>query len=71
MRLDDEIGIGVVFQALPGSDGRVYEIGLRKQAGDEDRTVVTVDGVERPDDSVPLVDDRRNHSVEVVSIHRS
>jgi hypothetical protein len=30
MRLDDEIGIGVVFQALPGSDGRVYEIGLRK-----------------------------------------
>ena len=45
----------------------VYEIDVRQQAGAESRTVVTVDGTERPDDTVPLVDDRRNHSVGIVS----
>jgi hypothetical protein len=27
---------------------------------------VTVDGMEREDEAIPLVDDRRNHSVEIV-----
>jgi hypothetical protein len=26
---------------------------------------VTVDGVERPDQAIPLIDDRQEHSVEV------
>ena len=45
-----------------------YEIDIRQQPGGEGRTIVTVDGKERPDDVIPLVDDRRNHSVEIVSI---
>ncbi len=28
-------------------------------------TSVTVDGVEQPDDTIPLIDDRQEHSVEV------
>ena len=31
-------------------------------------TIVTVDGMERQDEAIPLVDDRRNRSVEIVSI---
>jgi len=46
----------------------VYGIDIRQQGGEKDRTIVTVDGIERQDDSIPLVDDRRNHSVEIVSI---
>ncbi len=44
-----------------------YEIDVRQQPGEEARTIVTVDGTERPDGAVPLVDDRRNHSVGIVS----
>jgi cellobiose phosphorylase len=48
----------------------VYEINVRQQSGEETRTIVTVDGTERQDEAVPLVDDRRNHSVEIVSIRQ-
>jgi len=44
----------------------VYEIEVRQQLAEIGETSVTVDGVPRPDPSIPLVDDRRNHSVEVV-----
>ncbi|MDD5761325.1 MAG: cyclic beta 1-2 glucan synthetase, partial [bacterium] len=47
----------------------VYEIDVRQQPGEEGRTIVTVDGMERQDGTIPLVDDRRNHLVEVV-IHK-
>jgi cellobiose phosphorylase len=46
----------------------VYEIDVRQQPGGEGRTIVTVDGSERQDGAIPLVDDRRNHSVEIVFI---
>ena len=46
----------------------VYEIDVRQQPGGEGRTIVTVDGIEQQDEAIPLVDDRRNHSVEIVSI---
>ena len=46
----------------------VYEIAVRQQPEGEGRTIVTVDGVEQQDEAIPLVDDRRNHSVEIVSI---
>jgi cellobiose phosphorylase len=46
----------------------VYEIDVRQQPGEEKRTIVTVDGTEQRDEAVPLVDDRRNHSVGIVSI---
>jgi cellobiose phosphorylase len=46
----------------------VYEIDVRQQPGGESRTIVTVDGIELQDEAIPLVDDRRNHSVEIVSI---
>jgi cellobiose phosphorylase len=45
----------------------VYEIDVRQQRGVEGRTIVTVDGIEQQDAAIPLVDDRRNHSVEIVS----
>jgi cellobiose phosphorylase len=45
----------------------VYEIDVRQQHGVEDRTIVTVDGIEQQDGAMPLVDDRRNRSVEIVS----
>ena len=41
----------------------VYEIDVRQQPAGEERTIVTVDGVELEDEAIPLVDDRRNHSV--------
>ncbi|MHB1012436.1 MAG: GH36-type glycosyl hydrolase domain-containing protein, partial [Desulfobacteria bacterium] len=43
-----------------------YEIDVRRQHEGEDRTIVTVDGMELQDEAIPLVDDRRNHSVEIV-----
>jgi cellobiose phosphorylase len=46
----------------------VYEIDVRQQPGGEGRTIVTVDGMEREDGTIPLVDDRRNHSVGIVFI---
>ena len=30
LRLDEEVGLAVMFRGLPASDGRVYECGLRK-----------------------------------------
>jgi cyclic beta-1,2-glucan synthetase len=43
----------------------VYHINvLQTRAGDSEMRV-TVDGVERPDQAVPLVDDRQEHLVEV------
>jgi cellobiose phosphorylase len=44
----------------------VYEIAVLQQPAEAGGTRVTVDGIEQPDKSIPLVDDRRNHSVEVV-----
>jgi cellobiose phosphorylase len=44
----------------------VYEIDVQQQFAGEGETSVTVDGVLQPDLAIPLVDDRRNHSVEVV-----
>jgi len=46
----------------------VYEIDVRQQPGGEDRTIVTVDGMEREDGTIPLVDDRRNRSVGIILI---
>jgi cellobiose phosphorylase len=43
-----------------------YEIDVRRQHEGEDRAIVTVDGMELQDEAIPLVDDRRNHSVEIV-----
>ena len=36
-----------------------------KNAGDRAATRVVVDGVDQPDDAVPLVNDRRDHSAEI------
>jgi cellobiose phosphorylase len=47
-----------------------YEIDVRQQPGGEDRTIVTVDGMERQDEAIPLADDRRNHLVEIVYIRK-
>jgi cellobiose phosphorylase len=44
----------------------VYEIDVLQQLAEVGETSVTVDGVEQDDKAIPLVDDRRNHSVEVV-----
>ncbi|MGB5994429.1 MAG: glucoamylase family protein, partial [Candidatus Deferrimicrobiaceae bacterium] len=44
----------------------VYEIDVLQQLAEIGETSVTVDGVEQDDKAIPLVDDRRNHSVEVV-----
>ena len=44
----------------------VYEIAVLQQPAKVGETTVTVDGVEQHDKTIPLVDDRRNHSVEVV-----
>ena len=43
----------------------VYHITVRKDAGAA-ITRVTVDGVERPDRSIQLIDDRQHHAVEVL-----
>jgi cellobiose phosphorylase len=36
------------------------------QTGDGSKASVTVDGVEQPDNAIPLLDDRKEHSVEVI-----
>jgi cyclic beta-1,2-glucan synthetase len=43
----------------------VYHINVLQTSVGDGRTRVTVDGVERQDDSIPLVDDRLEHTVEV------
>jgi len=43
----------------------VYEIAVLQQLAEIGETRVTVDGVAQPDGTIPLVDDRRKHSVEV------
>ena len=43
----------------------VYHISVLQTRGGNGKTIVTVDGVERPDRAIPLVDDRQEHSVEV------
>ncbi len=43
----------------------VYHIAVLQTRGGNGETSVTVDGVERPDQAIPLVDDRQEHSVEV------
>ena len=43
----------------------VYHIDVLQTRHDNGRTSVTVDGVERHDEAIPLVDDRQEHSVEV------
>ncbi|HEX2720252.1 MAG TPA: glycosyl hydrolase family 65 protein, partial [Candidatus Deferrimicrobium sp.] len=47
--------------------GTVYEIDVLQQPGAESSTIVTIDGMERKDGAIPLVDDRRSHSVRIVS----
>ncbi len=47
----------------------VYEIAVLQQFAGKGETRVTVDGVAQPDGAIPLVDDRRNHSVEVVILN--
>ncbi len=43
----------------------VYHIAVLQEPAGDGGTSVTVDGVGRPDRAIPLVDDRREHSVEV------
>jgi hypothetical protein len=43
----------------------VYHISVLQTPGGNGEPSVTVDGVERPDRAIPLVDDRQEHSVEV------
>jgi cellobiose phosphorylase len=47
----------------------IHEIDVLQQPGGEIRTKVTVDGMEQQAETIPLVDDRRHHSVEVV-VHK-
>jgi cellobiose phosphorylase len=44
----------------------VYEIDVVQRFDGKGETSVTVDGVPQPDRAIPLVDDRRKHSAEVV-----
>jgi cellobiose phosphorylase len=44
----------------------VYAIDVEQQPGGESSTIVTIDGIERQDGTIPLVDDRRNRSVRIV-----
>ncbi len=43
----------------------LYRITVSRARSEEDETGVTVDGVRHPDGTIPLVDDRREHHVEV------
>jgi len=45
----------------------VYEIHVRQRPEREVRTIVILDGIEQHDEAIPLVDDRRNHSVDVMT----
>ena len=44
----------------------VYEIAVLQKLAEVGEPSVTVDGIGQHDNAIPLVDDRRNHSVEVV-----
>jgi cyclic beta-1,2-glucan synthetase len=43
----------------------VYHIVIRQTPDTSDRTTVTVDGVQRNDKAIPLIDDHQEHAVEV------
>jgi cellobiose phosphorylase len=43
----------------------LYHITVQQTQAADDGMTVTVDGMERDDKAIPLVDDRREHSVEV------
>jgi len=43
----------------------VYHISVLQTGAGNGEGSITVDGVERPDREIPLVDDRQEHSVEV------
>jgi hypothetical protein len=43
----------------------VYHLTVRQTTAGHGERRVTVDGVERPDQAIPLVDDRREHMVKV------
>jgi cellobiose phosphorylase len=43
----------------------VYHIAVTQMPAGKGETRVTVDGIERPDPTIPLVDDDREHWVEV------
>jgi cyclic beta-1,2-glucan synthetase len=43
----------------------IYHITIQQMSAGSGETSVTVDGVEQPDDTIPLIDDRQEHSVEV------
>jgi cellobiose phosphorylase len=44
----------------------VYHIAVLQTGAGNGEMSVTVDGVERPDQAIPLIDDRQEHSVEVI-----
>jgi hypothetical protein len=43
----------------------MYHITLRQSGTDQQAMSVTVDGMQQADQTIPLVDDRRDHSAEV------
>ena len=43
----------------------VYHIAVQRTPAGEGETIVTVDGVEQPDMTIPLIDDHQEHAVEV------
>jgi cellobiose phosphorylase len=43
----------------------IYHITIQQMSAGSGETSLTVDGVEQPDDTIPLVDDLKEHSVEV------
>ena len=43
-----------------------YHLTVRRAAPEAKTVSVTVDGVEQPDAAIPLVDDHRDHDVEVL-----
>jgi cellobiose phosphorylase len=48
----------------------VYHIVVTQTHGGDDGAGVTVDGIEQRDGGIPLIDDRRPHSVEVMAVSR-
>jgi cellobiose phosphorylase len=43
----------------------IYHITIQQMSAGSGETSVTVDGVEQPDDTIPLIDDQQEHSVKV------
>ena len=43
----------------------LYHITVRQTPAGSGETGVTIDGVEQPDNAIPLLDDHQEHSVEV------